>query len=88
VVKTAGLYLVPIKSYSKNGGWHLKKNLTVVILLAGNCLFSLENLLEAIRSLLCINLSQKQEAIIKKSVNSLVSHDRMSKSYRTISNQR
>ncbi len=22
--KTAGLYLVSIKSYSKNGGWHLK----------------------------------------------------------------
>jgi hypothetical protein len=28
--KTAGLYLVPIKSYSKNGGWHFKNNPTLV----------------------------------------------------------
>jgi hypothetical protein len=26
--KTAGLYLIPIKSYSKNGGWYLKKSNT------------------------------------------------------------
>jgi hypothetical protein len=32
MVKTAGLYLVPIKSYSKNGGWHFKKNPTIVVI--------------------------------------------------------
>ena len=32
MAKTTGLYLVPIKSYSKNGGWHFKKNPTVVAL--------------------------------------------------------
>ena len=29
-VKIAGLYLVPIKSYSKNGDWHIKKTPTIL----------------------------------------------------------